>query len=589
MQTNRIPRPLAFAASLLLVACAGSQPREPVEAPQAQLSIPEHALDALPMEYLLAAEFALREENLDAAAEAFLNAALVSEDVGIARRATRVNLAAQRWQDADRALRRWRELGGGEGNEILQTEAVLALGQGDADRAVAYLLALLTQGGMPATRLAGSALEAAPDRGLALLTLERIAESPDLADDSSVLIGLSQLALQLERNDIAHALAERATERLPEASEVWFWRARLANAEGDPELARRVLAQAVELSPDDPDVRRTYAVLLKNELGDVEAAARALADLPPDDDTLALRAAYAIEAEDYRQVAEVQRALETMPLPHPSGRLLLIGGLAEARADQVLEIGEAGEEQARRLRERAATWYEQVGEDDEQEYERALQRLAVLDQQAGRIDQAIERLAAVREVADPGSDAFADSFLLESELLEREDRRDEALAALNLGLAALPDDERLRYSRGLLHERMDQVSAALEDFRTLHETDPDNPVYLNAYGYTLADRTERFEEALVLIERALSIQPDDVATVDSMGWVLYRLGRNDEALDYLHRAYEAQPDAEIGAHLGEVLWVTGEHDQARAIWRAVQDSDPDHSVLKATLERFKPW
>lgn len=592
MQTNRIQGLLAVVVSLSLAACAGVPARNgeaPVEA-SVRLSIPDHALDVLPMEYLLAAEFALREDNLDRAAEAYLEAAQASEQPEIARRATRVNLAAQRWNDADIALQRWRELGGEDGSEILQAQAVLALGQGNADHAVAYLVALLDAGGVAPTRLAGSAIDAAPDRGLALQVLDRLAQSPDLADDSTVLIGMSQLAQQLERNETADVLADRAVERLPDAPEVWFWRARLFNAHGDAEQARQVLERAVALHPDNPDIRRTYAVLLKTEFGDAEAAARALAELPADDETLALRAAYAIEADDYAQVGEVQQALEALPEPRPAGRMLLIGGLAEARAEQVRETGgEAASAQVSALRERAAYWYGQVSEDDEREFLRAAQRLAVLEQQEGRIDAAIERLASLRAVADPGSDEFADSFLLESELLEREGRREQALTVLSLGVAALPDDGRLRYSRGLMHERMNRVDEALEDFRTLVESDPDNPIYLNAYGYTLTDRTDRHEEALVMIERALAMQPDDIATIDSMGWVLHRLGRHEEALIFLEQAFEEQPDAEIGAHLGEVLWVLGRRDEARTIWRQAQQDDPNHSVLKATLERFQPW
>jgi tetratricopeptide (TPR) repeat protein len=594
MEIIRIHRLALMLAAALTAGCASTVSRSEAGSPPpggagGALSIPDTTLDALPLEHLLAAEFALREDNLDAAADAYLEAARDSERVEIARRATRVNLAAQRWPEAAQALARWRSLAGDEaGGDLGQAAAVLAMGQGDGDGALAHLLALLAPGGAPAARLAAGALEAAPDRGLAVQLLERLADA-SLPDDLAVLIGLSQLALRFEHAGLAARLAERGSERMPEAPEIWFWRARLANAAGDAEGARRILEQAVATNPDNPDIRRTYAVLLKNELGDTAGAAAALADLPPDDETLALRAAYAIEAGDWPQTAQVQSLLAALPEPRPPGRLVLLGGIAEALAEVAGDDGAAGAAEARKRREQAAQWYGAVPAEAGEDYVRALQRLAVLDQADGRIDDALRRIQALREQADPDSDAFADSFLLEAELLDRDGKGERALVALETGIEALPDVPRLRYARGLMRERMDQVDGALADFQALVEAEPDNPVYLNAYGYTLSDRTDRHEEALVLIERALALNPDDAATIDSMGWVLYRLGRHEEALVHLRRAYEQQDDGEIAAHLGEVLWVSGRRDEARQVWRKAQQQAPDNRVLNATIGRFKPW
>jgi tetratricopeptide (TPR) repeat protein len=590
MPMIRATRTATVLTAFLLAACAGGPAerdaaRPTGDAPGSLLSIPDTALDVLPLEHLLAAEFALREENLDEAASAYLEAARRSGDVEVARRATRVNLSAQRWDDAAVALERWRQLGDEGTGDFQQAQALLALGQGDGERARTLLMELLRRGGMPAARLAGGALEAAPDRGLALTVLQQIADDPALPDDAAVLIGLSQLSLQMERNDLAEALALRASERLPGSPEVWFWRSRLANAAGDTEQARAILEQAVATNPDNPDIRRTYAVLLKTEFGDVAAAAKALAALPPDDETLALRAAYAVEAEEWSEAAGALDALAALPPPRPAGRLLLMGGVAEALA----EAAGDDEASAQRRRDEATRWYGEVPESATDDHVRAQQRLAVLDQQSGRLDAALARLLALRERIDPGSPAFADSYLLEAELLDRADRSGDALKVLDAGLAALPDEARLRYARGLTYERLDQVDAALEDFRTLVETNPDNPVYLNAYGYTMADRTTRYEEALGLIERALELNPEDVATIDSMGWVLFKLGRTDEAIDYLRQAYAQQDDGEIAAHLAEALWANGERDEARRILRKAAEADPDGRALKAAIERLKPW
>jgi tetratricopeptide (TPR) repeat protein len=109
---------------------------------------------------------------------------------------------------------------------------------------------------------------------------------------------------------------------------------------------------------------------------------------------------------------------------------------------------------------------------------------------------------------------------------------------------------------------------------------------LNALGYTLTTRTSRYEEAYALIERALELAPDEPAILDSMGWVLFQLGRAEEAVGYLQRAWDGLPDPEVAAHLGEVLWSLGEQQKAYSIWRDGLLQDPEHDILQETLERL---
>jgi Flp pilus assembly protein TadD len=111
---------------------------------------------------------------------------------------------------------------------------------------------------------------------------------------------------------------------------------------------------------------------------------------------------------------------------------------------------------------------------------------------------------------------------------------------------------------------------------------------LNALGYTLADRTERYQEALIYVQKAYTQTPDDPAVIDSLGWVLYRLGRLQEARDHLQKAYDMTADGEIGAHLGEVMWTMGDKDAARAVWDKARKDSPGNAVLEETLRRFSP-
>ena len=135
-------------------------------------------------------------------------------------------------------------------------------------------------------------------------------------------------------------------------------------------------------------------------------------------------------------------------------------------------------------------------------------------------------------------------------------------------------------------ERLNQLDLMETSLRTLIKLHPDNAQAYNALGYSWADRNLHLNEALDLIQKALTLSPDDASIIDSLGWVQYRLGDNKDALDNLMRAYELRGDAEIAVHLGEVLWVSGRHDDAQKYWKEAEHKDPGNEALQATLERF---
>jgi Flp pilus assembly protein TadD len=123
--------------------------------------------------------------------------------------------------------------------------------------------------------------------------------------------------------------------------------------------------------------------------------------------------------------------------------------------------------------------------------------------------------------------------------------------------------------------------------RTLMRTQPNNPQAYNALGYSLVDRNQRLDEAVKLIEKAVSLAPNDAFIMDSLGWARFRQGNAAEAEKILKNAYNLQPNAEIGAHLGEVQWKSGQQDQARATWRQAQKLEPDNDTLVKTLKRLQ--
>ena len=168
----------------------------------------------------------------------------------------------------------------------------------------------------------------------------------------------------------------------------------------------------------------------------------------------------------------------------------------------------------------------------------------------------------------------------------RKSRKKQAIAVYTRGLDQLKDEPRLLYARAMAHIDMDDIAAGERDLRTLLAMDPDSADALNALGYTLADRTDRHVEANALIEKAIKLKPEEPAIIDSYGWAQYRLGNLDEAVRLLRRAYEKQPDSEVAAHLGEVLWVSGEREEARRVWEKGRKADAENKVLLETIKRL---
>jgi tetratricopeptide (TPR) repeat protein len=178
--------------------------------------------------------------------------------------------------------------------------------------------------------------------------------------------------------------------------------------------------------------------------------------------------------------------------------------------------------------------------------------------------------------------------LVAGELLTRGEQQARAMALYDAALAESPDSDDLLFARAMLAEKLDRLDLLEHDLKAVLARDPDNATALNALGYTLADRTERYAEALDYIRRALELRPDDAAIIDSMGWVQYRLGNHELALNYLQDAYARNPDAEIAAHLGEVLWITGNRERARDVLRKAWEKDRENAVLKRVMQRFIP-
>lgn len=175
---------------------------------------------------------------------------------------------------------------------------------------------------------------------------------------------------------------------------------------------------------------------------------------------------------------------------------------------------------------------------------------------------------------------------LEIELLLKEKDFEEAYGVADLAIKDDPNNIDFLYSRGLIAEKLNNIVQLESDLRKIIEIEPENAEAMNALGYTLADKTDRLDEAQVLVQKALALAPKNPAIIDSLGWIHYRLGNLDKSLELLQSAYKDFPDHEVAAHLGEVLWQLGRTEEAKEIWLEGLDKKSDSPVLLETLKRF---
>jgi tetratricopeptide (TPR) repeat protein len=178
-------------------------------------------------------------------------------------------------------------------------------------------------------------------------------------------------------------------------------------------------------------------------------------------------------------------------------------------------------------------------------------------------------------------------MIMEAQLLADRGKKKEALSFLDSMLGLEPENVELLYYRAMTGQRFGKLDILEEDLRNVIELEPNNADALNALGYTLTDPTNRHEEALELIEKALSIKPHDAAFIDSLGCVQYRLNNFQIALTHLRRAFEMFQNDEVAAHLGEVLWIVGNRAEAKKVWKEGLKLAPESEILKDVIQRFR--
>lgn len=512
----------------------------------------------------MAGEYALQAGRLDEAIGWYLDAAKAAEgDAGLAERAARLALLGNDDRRAAEALALWRARAP-RTLEMRAAEATLAIRRGEQQAAYRELDAMLRDASGRGWRYVVQVLGGSRDQRLAAKLLRRLVAGDAMPDALPAWLVFGDLAYRLDQEALADDILDRIVRRFPGEPRVALLRASRLREAGDTEAARAALREAEDAASHAPELRLAIATEY-DALGDPRAAERILAQGPQDVRVQAMRASLLARAEDREALEGLYGELKRESNhPDPSQRLLL-GQVAEY-------LGHHAE---------ALDWYRSVPGGG-QRWQARLRAASVLHK-LGSAGEAYEALRELQNDATADDELRQSAYLLEAELREKDGDAEGEADALARGLAAYPDSAMLLYARGLMWERRDDIARAEADLRRILVVDPDNVAALNALGYTLADRTSRYEEALELIERARIAEPDNAAIIDSYGWVLYRLGRLEEALVELRRAYTMQKDAEIAAHVAEVLWMLGRRDEARRYFDEARRLDPDNRALQRAL------
>lgn len=560
------------AACLAVAGCATfEQPAVQHEEPRPDVldaqPVPEPDDDLLYQ--VLVAELSGAAGDIEQSVAAWRRAMVLTDDPRIAERATQLALYSEMEEAALEAAERWAKLVDEPPVQLHQILGFLYLRDGQAEPAGHHLRHVLVADEQPPEELferLKSALGTEQARGVALEVVQGLVEEyPGHPAGYRLLAGLAlragEPALALESADDGLALE-------PDDRDLALLRVEALLAMGQLDQVLQGLEAMLAAHPGDWQLRLDYARILLDAGYEQKALAefeRLHAERPDNADALYATALLTLEA-GYPEEAR--------------GYFLALVDLGERLGAAHYFLGRIAEDEGEETA--ALHWYGMV--DGEYADQAGLRRAVILGGQG--------RIARSREAFDEFRARYPEhairAFLMEGEVLRRAARLDEAAELYDEALRAHPDQSDLLYGRALLKVARDDVEQAEADLRRILEQNPDHTHALNALGYTLVDMTDRHEEGFELVQRAYRQEPGDPAILDSMGWAHFRLGNTREALRYLQKAYDRQPDGEIAAHLGEVLWELDERERARQVWREALEREPRHEVLRETLNRLAP-
>jgi tetratricopeptide (TPR) repeat protein len=566
--------PGALPLLLVLAACSQFPLKTEVKAEKpiqkkvvGQSKLPSQDLTPPMLFDFLLAETALQRGDTEIAIRTYLKLAKNTRDPRVAQRAAEIALQARHPELALEAAKIWIDIDP-ESVGARQTMTALLVHFDRLDEARPHLEKLLASAGDnidEAFMQLNSLLARHTDKNKTFELVKQLAQPyPKLPEAH---FAVSQAAWFAEHFDVALAEMEEALELRPEweVAAIYLGRilARTSNAE-----AIKFFEEYLQDYPKANDTRITYARLLlaeKNYSKARDQFQQLLAENPGNAEVAVAVGLLSMELQDYDAAeANFKKALE-LNYREPGMVRFYLGALNEKRQ----QIPTAME------------WYRSVAGGSQ--YIPAQIKYAILLSKTGKMGEGLQHL---RQLPVTNDQQRAQLIIAEAQLLREAGAYKKAFDLLSDGLKKLPDNPELLYDRALAAEKIRKTDIMERDLRKLIQLRPDHAHAYNALGYGIAEHTNRLQEALELIEKAIQLSPNDPFIMDSLGWVHYRMGNINQGLSYLKQAFGLNPDPEIAAHLGEVLWVQGIREEAKNIWQTALKSHPGNEALLSTMKKF---
>ncbi len=514
---------------------------------------------------LLVAEVAINRGQLDIALANYYQQAYKTRDAGVARRATMLAGYLQANQAALDLAQLWSAI------EPDNAEPIYIAGQyfidgGQLQAALQQSKKLLALHASSLFLSIATNPLAANKKNLEALTNEYASLLKDNPDNTDLMLGNAALLAANEHYEDSMALIDKARAADKKNLPARLLEVDVLYKSGRPDLAVKRMGDVINDEPDNDRLRMEYARMLSET--DLKKA-REQFDFLAKRNSLEPNLLLARALVNY-QLKDLAQAREFFE------QLLFLKKNADTAHYYLGEIDEGNQKTGKALEH-----YRRV-EGGSEYLPAATKAFALMMQQNHRLEGQ-EWLAEQRK-AHP--DQALALYLIEADALFRSNDFPRSLTALNEAIQKFPNTPSLNMARSLVYQRTGNTAAAEKDLRIVLAADPNNAEALNALGYLLADSNRQLDEAQKLLQHALALQPEDPAILDSMGWLLFRMGQKEEALLRLKKSFELNPDDEVAAHLGEVLWLTGQPDEAKKMWAEGLKLEPNSDAIRSTRERL---
>jgi tetratricopeptide (TPR) repeat protein len=518
--------------------------------------------------HMMIAELAFRRGEIDVAVENYLIVAKSQNNPEIAARAVRIAIYGNDFEAALQAAQRRQELSPND-LEAKQVIVAIYIRQGRPTEAARYLEKVIAQSQGSDQMLFGiltGLFSREEDVHSTLEVTRQTAQNYPEKAYAQYMHGV----LSAQAGNVAEALSylDKSLE-IQVIDGAYSSRAKILLKLNRPQEAVASLSQAVTDRPDDKSLGLTYARLLVDvkqyELARIEFE-RLYETSPNDPDLLYTLGLLSLESQRLDNAEKYMSRLVELNLREGEAQYYL-GRIFEGKGQP----------------NQAIDWYRSV-QVKEYRFDAQL-RIAVLLGSIGQIKESNEYLSQMRKGSQTQS-ALVRIYITEGEILSTAGQFTEALEVYNEALKVSPDDIDLLFARGMVAERADRLDILEADIKAVLKMQPNNAHALNALGFTLADRTDRYEEAYGMLKRAVELMPNNAAILDSFGWVNYRMGKYDVAIRLLKSALSKYYDNEIVAHLGEVLWVSGNQEEAKSVWEEALKKTPNDPLIQKVMQRF---